>query len=140
MTQLELELPGGVLEEVVTRWIEHRGGPLDDVVPRITGSAFRLDRPFTRSSQFAHPTWIGHGRVVPDRGFPRRATRIELTITAWSDDVAEVTVRRSGRRLLAWGRTKEHRYFARAHLAAEQVSDAIVAGGMLAEWLPASRS
>lgn len=126
MTQLALEHPGGTLEEVVTRWIAHDRVRLDEVLPRFSHPAVRLDGVFTRSSRFAHPTWVAHGHLVPVGRLRRRGIRIEITVTAWSDDVAEVNVRRSGRRVLAWSRAREHRYFELAHLAALEISDMLV--------------
>lgn len=131
MTQLTAEPRGVLLEEVVTRWIEHGGRPLGDLLPAFRHPAVHLDGRFTRAPAFAHPTWVAHGRVTPRRRVRRRGIRVELTVTAWSDDVAEINVRRSGRRLLASTPTREHRYFEDAHRVADDVAATLARGGML---------
>jgi len=104
-------------EEVVTRWVA-QPRPVEQVVadPAALGTeGLRLLQPFNHD----HATWTAPARLHGPR------TRVELQITAWPNGAAEVTLRPAGRRLLAWSRARERRYFAAAHDAATQLAQSL---------------
>ena len=127
--------PEPVIDEVVTRWaaaprmsielalhrLEGEGAVLD------CGDELRLDAPFDRSSDRAVPTWRAPGRLVWHAPKLARVAHVEVAVTAWSDDTAEVTVRPAGRRVLSWGPRWERRYFASAHRAASHIAQIVAA-------------
>jgi hypothetical protein len=126
------------LEEVVAQWVrvpraevEHavHATPGDDRIPLSGTEELRLDTPFERTADRALPTWRAQGRLLWHGPMRVRLARIEVDVTAWTDDAAEVSVRPAGRRLLTWGPRRERRYFHSAHRAANVIADAVGRGG-----------
>ncbi len=67
-------------------------------------------------------TWHGRGRLY-GRG-PRlaRYARVEIVLTAWSDEASELTLRPVCPYPLRWGARRLRRYFALAHLAGDHLA------------------
>jgi hypothetical protein len=110
-----------ITDRVVTRWIRH---PSTAVVRAFEAAVdrtdLRLDEPFTsavdpKGRVSAH----AHGRIG--------SAKVEVTVTEWSSDLTEITIRRHGRQLIAWSPRRERRYFDLAHDAAATVVTALAA-------------
>ena len=113
-------------EAVVTRWLDAPPQRLDDFsatqMSLGNGDELRLDGAFQRTSDRALPTWRAPGRLVWHGPTLARAARVEIDVTKWGDDAAEVSVRPAGRRVFSWGPRRERRYFLSAHRAATHIA------------------
>ena len=115
-------------EEVVSRWVQSPRAAVETTVRDMAlgrTDELRLDTPFERTSDRAVPTWRAHGRLLWHGPKLVRLARVEVDVTAWADDAAEVSVRPAGRRLLSWGPRREQRYFQSAHRAATRIADVV---------------
>lgn len=131
--------PEPVSDEVVTRWASaprpsiefalHRlaDSPSRERVPLGSGDELQLDAPFERSSDRALPTWRAPGRLVWHGPKLVRVVHVEVDVTAWNDDTAEVSVRPAGRRVFSRGQRRERRYFDSAHRAASHLAHVVAA-------------
>jgi hypothetical protein len=92
-------------------------------ITRFDTATFRLDEPFMRSADATgRVTWRGNGRVVISAASIVRFARVEIAITEWANELAEVTLRSRGRHLVSWGDRRERRYFDLAHDAASHIA------------------
>lgn len=117
------------IEAVVTRWLDGPPQRLGDFsgAPMSLGNGdeLRFDGAFERTSDRALPTWRAPGRLVWHGPKLARVARVEIDVTKWGDDAAEVSVRPAGRGVFSWGPRRERRYFLSAHRAATHIARAV---------------
>jgi hypothetical protein len=127
-----------LIDEVVTLWVESPPQSLASVLHGLAnsrgerialggGDELQLEGGFERSSDRALPTWRAPARLLWHGPKLVRVARVEVDVTAWRDDAAEVSVRPAGRRVLSWGHRRERRYFESAHRAATHLAHAVAA-------------
>ena len=85
--------------------------------------ALRLDEPFRAVRDSWYPRWRATAALLDEHG--RAATTVELEVGAWSADASRLQLRPTSRHPERWSRRRLRRYFALAHLAADQTASAL---------------
>ena len=109
--------------DVVSRRVNQRSSSFRHVLhllPLGIGQ-LRIDGPFTPTGDDIEPGWRTTGRLYcRELGFAR-ATRVDIELRAWSQRATELRLRPVSRRLPAWSKRRQRRYFERAHHSADQL-------------------
>jgi len=113
--------------------------PIDEIGPALGGDgtgargtapialdgagSLMLTTPFTWADRTR--TWRGHGRLY-GRGLRlTRFTRVEIEVSAWSNEASDVSLRPLARSPHTWGLRRLHRYLDLAHRAVDELGRAL---------------
>jgi hypothetical protein len=86
-------------------------------------SPLLFDEPF-RATGYS-PTWYATGKLHGDGMRIARYTRVYIEITAWSNSIAEVSIRPISRRVPGWGKRRQARYFDLARRTLEHYAEVL---------------
>jgi hypothetical protein len=121
-----------LVDPVVDRWItQPRAGVAASLrgpafapegTIELDGGALRFDDRFEQFVDSGRTVWRAPARLVMHGLGAVRFARVDVEVIAWSDDVAEVTVRSRARHVVTWGERREQRYFMHAHDAATHIA------------------
>jgi hypothetical protein len=82
----------------------------------------RLDQPFLLTAGWPVSTWCAAGRLLHRRPGRGRLPRVEIEVSEWSARAGELRLSAVGPSIRMMGKRQQRRYFAAAHVAADQLA------------------